>query len=55
MAKDGKVCLDDFDTLQNEYECLFMISKNLAIAVRIIRKSLLHKLLMLKMQSMNMM
>ena len=26
MAKDDKVCLDeldDFDTLQNEYECLF--------------------------------
>ena len=32
MAKDNKVCLDeldDFDNLQNEYECLFKIFEKL--------------------------
>ena len=39
MAIDDEVCLDDFDKLQNEYECLFDDFENLGIDVKTTRKS----------------
>ena len=44
MAIDNEVCLDeldDYDKLQNEYECLFNDFENLGIDPKI-RKSSLH-------------
>ena len=39
MAIGDEVCLDDFDKLQNEYECLFDDFKYLGIDVKTTRKS----------------
>ena len=42
MAIEDEVCIDDldeFDKLQNEYECLFNDLKNLGIDVKTTRKS----------------
>ena len=45
MASDNEVCLDeldDYDKLQNEYECLFNDFEKLRYRCKITRKSSLH-------------